>query len=52
MRKTEFAIIQTKKTKNPRTIVWSENTHYYLMKYSAIRQEMQQSSNASALFIG
>jgi integrase/recombinase XerD len=45
------AVIHTKKTRNQRIIVWSEETHYYLMKYMSMRLELHQASNASALFI-
>jgi site-specific recombinase XerD len=46
------AVIQTKKTGNQRIIAWSEETHYYLMKYLSLRLELRQTNNASALFVG
>jgi len=46
------AIIHTKKTSNQRVIVWSEETHYYIMKYMPIRLELQHLNKASALFVG
>jgi site-specific recombinase XerD len=45
-------IIQTKKTGKQRIIVWSEDTHQYLMKYVLIRLELNHLSNATALFVG
>ncbi|MBP6977624.1 MAG: tyrosine-type recombinase/integrase [Lentimicrobiaceae bacterium] len=45
------AVIHTKKTKNQRIIVWSEETHYYLKKYISLRIHLRQVSNVSALFI-
>jgi len=46
------AVINTKKTGKRRVILWSEETHWLLMKYLPIRLELRQSNNASALFIG
>ena len=46
------AIILTKKTGKQRVIVWSEDTHYYLMKYMRIRLELHNVNKASALFVG
>jgi len=46
------AVIQTKKTGKPRIIVWSEETHYYLMKYMHIRLELHHINKATALFVG
>ena len=45
-------VILTKKTGKQRIIVWSEETHYYLMKYMGIRIELQNVNKASALFVG
>ena len=45
------AIIQTKKTGRQRIIVWSEETHRYLMKYMPIRLELHHINKASALFV-
>lgn len=48
-----YAIIQTKKTGKPRTVVWSEETHNLLMKYLPIRIELQQvNKSTTALFLG
>lgn len=46
------AVIQTKKTGKQRIIVWSEETHHYLMKYMSIRLELHHINKASALFVG
>lgn len=46
------AVIQTKKTQKQRIIVWSEETHYYVMKYMGIRIELHNVNKASALFVG
>lgn len=46
------AVIQTKKTGNQRIIAWSEETHYYLMKYMVVRLELPKVNNASALLVG
>ena len=46
------AVINTKKTGKKRIIMWSEETHNLLMKYMPIRFNLQQSNNASALFVG
>jgi site-specific recombinase XerD len=46
------AIIQTKKTGKPRIIVWSEETHNYLIKYMSIRLELHNVNKATALFVG
>jgi site-specific recombinase XerD len=46
------AVIQTKKTGKQRIIVWSEETHYYLMKYMPIRLELHNINKASSLFVG
>jgi len=45
-------VIYTKKSGKPRIIVWSEQTHEYLMKYLAIRLEMNKVTHSSALFLG
>ena len=45
------AVINTKKTSNQRIIVWSEDTQYYLMKYMAMRLELNKINNANALFV-
>lgn len=50
--KKRSATIQTKKTGKLRIIVWSEETHYYLMKYMPIRLELHNINQASALFVG
>jgi site-specific recombinase XerD len=46
------AIISTKKTGKKRIIVWSEETHYYLMRYMPIRLELHNINKATALFVG
>ena len=47
------AQIKTKKTGKPRVIVWSEETHQYLMKYMPLRLELQNINKSSgALFLG
>jgi integrase/recombinase XerC len=45
-------VIFTKKTGNPRIIVWSEETHRYLVKYLTLRLELHKVNQASALFVG
>ena len=49
--KKRTTVIRTKKTGKPRIIVWSEDTHYYLMKYLSMRMELDKGNNSSALFI-
>ena len=44
--------IYTKKNGNPRIIVWSEETHRYLIKYLSIRLELNKVHHSSALFPG
>ncbi len=46
------AIISTKKTGKNRIIVWSEETHYYLMRYMPVRLELHNINKATALFVG
>lgn len=46
------AVIHTKKTRRQRIIVWSEDTHYYIMKYMGIRIELHNVNKASSLFVG
>lgn len=43
-----WAVIQTKKNKKPRTVMWSEKTHRYLLEYLGIRICVNQQP---ALFI-
>jgi site-specific recombinase XerD len=44
--------INTKKTRNQRIIIWSEETHQLLMKYLPIRLELEKSQRADSLFVG
>ena len=46
------AIIFTKKTGKKRVIVWSDETHKFLMKYMQIRLKLEKQNGASALFVG
>lgn len=46
------AVISTKKTGKKRIIVWSRETHYYLMKYMPIRLELHNTNRATALLVG
>lgn len=46
------AVISTKKTGKKRIIVWSAETHYYLMKYMSLRLKLPHISKAEALFVG
>lgn len=46
------AVIQTKKTRKKRIIVWSEETHRLLMKYIPLREGFHSLNNAPALFVG
>lgn len=46
------AVISTKKTGQKRIIVWSKETHYYLMKYMPIRLGLHHVNKANALFVG
>jgi len=45
-------VIYTKKSGNPRIIVWSDETHSILIKYMAIRMGMNKVTHTSALFLG
>lgn len=45
-------VIYSKKSGTPRIIVWSEETHWNLMKFLSIRARLNNSSHGSALFIG
>ena len=49
---SQSCVIYTKKSGNPRIIVWSKETHWYLLKYLSIRLEMKRLINTSALFLG
>lgn len=44
--------IVSKKSKRPRIIVWSDETHYFLMKYMGMRLKLKHVEKASALFVG
>lgn len=45
-------IIFTKKTGKQRAIVWSDETHYFLLKYMTVRLHLLNAKGASALFLG
>ena len=45
------AVINTKKTGKKRIIVWSAETHYWLMKYMSMRLELSCTNTADALFV-
>lgn len=45
-------VIYTKKNGSPRIIVWSEETHRFLLKYLSIRMELHKLNHVSALFLG
>jgi len=44
-------VIYTKKNGQPRIIVWSEETHYSLIKYLSLRKNQKNAKNNLALFI-
>lgn len=46
------ALINTKKTKNQRIILWSEETHQLLMKFLPIRLELEKRHRTDSLFVG
>lgn len=46
------SVISTKKTGEKRIVVWSRETHEYLMKYMSIRLELHNTNKATALFVG
>ena len=46
------AVIFTKKTGNQRIIVWSKETHKFLLKYMPIRLELENLNGGEALFVG
>jgi len=50
-KKTNTAVINTKKNGHQRIIVWSDDTQHLLIKYLGIRMELDEINNASAIFV-
>jgi integrase/recombinase XerC len=50
--KCQSAIIDTRKTGNKRTIVWSDNTHHLLINYMSVRLSQCNQCSSAALFLG